>query len=109
MSLILFSDEFANLDSSLSLDWSTSIDSVVYTVQVTRLTENVYSMDVLLQIDPPSSKFKLNEANNCKFVLISIIFLSTNVIFSRCRVFCFLFNYTKKYRQSNNKTRQIKQ
>ena len=70
--LHLFSDEFANLDSSLSMDWSTSIGSVIYTVQVTKLPENVSTPDVLLQIDPPLSEFKFNESNICKLFLTSI-------------------------------------
>ena len=67
----LFSDEFANLNSSLSVDWSASIGSVIYTVQVTKLSKNVSTTDVLLQIDPPSSEFKFNESNICKLFLTS--------------------------------------
>ena len=67
----LFSDEFANLNNSLSVDWSTSIGSVIYTVQVTKLLENVSTTDVLLQLDPPSSEFKFDESNICKLFLDS--------------------------------------
>ena len=70
--LHLFSDEFSNLNSSLSVDWSTSIGSVIYTVQVTKLPENVSATDVLLQIDPPLSEFKFDESNICKLFLTSI-------------------------------------
>ena len=65
MFLFLFLDVFVNLDGSLSLDWTTRKESVVYTVQVSKVPANVITTDVLLQIVPPSSKFKLKESSIC--------------------------------------------
>ena len=64
---IFILDQFNNLDDVIFVDWSISVDSVVYTVVVNNLLTSSVDGDVELSMESTTTNFQLRESDTRKF------------------------------------------